>query len=239
MKTWDSIRFCTGSLSGYPLRTSLMLLAMAIGVAAVVMLTSLGEGARLYVTQQFSSLGSHLLIVLPGRSETVGGPPPLIGETPRDLTLEDALALQRSSAVDLIAPIMVGSAPVAHGNLTRETVVLGSTAELLPVRNLVVAQRRFLPEGDIDRAEAFCVLVKRSFWPVWAGWPVWRSVPAALGCWERWCRACPPTRHGAMCSMQNCCLPRSACWPASCRLGMRHRWTPSRRYGQNRPALTG
>ncbi len=158
MKIWDSIRFCTGSLSGYPLRTSLMLLAMAIGVAAVVMLTSLGEGARLYVTQQFSSLGSHLLIVLPGRSETVGGPPPLIGETPRDLTLEDALALQRSSAVDLIAPIMVGSAPVAHGNLTRETVVLGSTAELLPVRNLVVAQGRFLPEGDIDRAEAFCVL---------------------------------------------------------------------------------
>jgi len=158
MKTWDSIRFCTGSLSGYPLRTSLMLLAMAIGVAAVVMLTSLGEGARLYVTQQFSSLGSHLLIVLPGRSETVGGPPPLIGETPRDLTLEDALALQRSSAVDLIAPIMVGAAPVAHGKLTRETVVLGSTAELLPIRNLVVAQGRFLPEGDIDRAEAFCVL---------------------------------------------------------------------------------
>lgn len=158
MKTWDSIRFCTGSLSGYPLRTSLMLLAMAIGVAAVVMLTSLGEGARLYVTQQFSSLGSHLLIVLPGRSETVGGPPPLIGETPRDLTLEDALALQRSSAVDLIAPIMVGAAPVAHGKLSRETVVLGSTAELLPIRNLVVAQGRFLPVGDIDRAEAFCVL---------------------------------------------------------------------------------
>lgn len=158
MKTGDSIRFCFRSLSGYPLRTGLMLLAMAIGVAAVVLLTSLGEGARRYVTQQFSSLGTHLLIVLPGRSETVGGPPPMIGETPRDLTLEDALALKRSSAVHRIAPIMVGAAPVTHGKLTRETVVLGSTSELLPVRNLTMAQGRFLPEGDIGRAEALCVL---------------------------------------------------------------------------------
>ena len=158
MKATDLIRFCFRSLSGYPLRTGLMLLAMAIGVAAVVLLTSLGEGARLYVTQQFRSLGTHLLIVLPGRSETVGGPPPLLGQTPRDLTLEDALALKRSSAVQRIAPIMVGAAPVAHGSLAREAVVLGSTSELLPVRNLSMAQGRFLPEGDIGQAEALCVL---------------------------------------------------------------------------------
>ena len=136
MNAVDLIRFCYRSLSGYPLRTGLMLLAMAIGVAAVVLLTSLGEGARRYVTQQFSSLGTHLLIVLPGRSETVGGPPPLLGETPRDLTVEDAVALKRSSAVLRVAPIMVGAAPVARGSLSREAVVLGSTAELFPVRNL-------------------------------------------------------------------------------------------------------
>lgn len=158
MKAEDLIRFCFRSLSGYPLRTGLMLLAMAIGVAAVVMLTSLGEGARRYVTQQFSNLGTHLLIVIPGRSETVGGPPPLLGETPRDLTLTDALALQRSSAVLRVAPIMVGAAPVTQGSLSREAVVLGSTAELLPVRNLTMAQGKFLPEGDIGRGEALCVL---------------------------------------------------------------------------------
>ena len=158
MKAEDLIRFCFRSLSGYPLRTGLMLLAMAIGVAAVVMLTSLGEGARRYVTQQFSNLGTHLLIVIPGRSETVGGPPPLLGETPRDLTLNDALALQRSSAVLRVAPILVGAAPVAQGSLSREAVVLGSTAELRPVRNLTMAQGKFLPEGDIGRGEALCVL---------------------------------------------------------------------------------
>jgi putative ABC transport system permease protein len=79
-----------GRSPGYPLRTGLTLLAMAIGVASVVVLTSLGEGARRYVAQQFSELGTHLLIVLPGRTETVGGPPPLLAETPRDLTMEDA-----------------------------------------------------------------------------------------------------------------------------------------------------
>lgn len=158
MKAEDVIRFCFRSLSGYPLRTALMLLAMAIGVAAVVLLTSLGEGARIYVTREFSSLGTHLLIVLPGRSETVGGPPPLLGQTPRDLTIEDALALTRSSAVRRVAPIMVGSAPVAFESRSRESMILGSTSEMYAVRDLQMAQGRFLPEGDVSRAEAVCVL---------------------------------------------------------------------------------
>lgn len=158
MKIEDVVRFCSRSLTGYPLRTGLMLLAMAIGVAAVVLLTSLGEGARRYVIDQFSSLGTHLIIVLPGRSETVGGPPPLLGQTPRDLTLADALALKRSSAVHLVAPLMVGAAPVGQGNLSREAIILGSTAEMYEVRDLAMAQGRFIPGGDPTRAEAFCVL---------------------------------------------------------------------------------
>ncbi|MEJ2068604.1 MAG: ABC transporter permease, partial [Deltaproteobacteria bacterium] len=107
MRVEDVIRFCFRSIAGYPLRTGLMLLAMAIGVASVVLLTALGEGARRYVSDQFISLGTHLLIVLPGRSETTGGPPPLLGQTPRDLTLADALSLVRSSAVRRVAPIIV------------------------------------------------------------------------------------------------------------------------------------
>lgn len=158
MNPGDVIRFASRSLYGYPLRTGLMLLAMAIGVAAVVLLTSLGEGARRYVTDQFTSLGTHLLIVLPGRSETVGGPPPLLAETPRDLTAEDAAALTRSSAVRRVAPIMLGAAPVAYGNRTREAIILGSTADMYFVRNLAMAQGRFLPEMDVSRSEAVCVL---------------------------------------------------------------------------------
>jgi putative ABC transport system permease protein len=158
VKPVDVMRFCSRSLSGYPLRTGLMLLAMSIGVASVVLLTALGEGARVYVMQKFSSLGTHLLIVLPGRTETVGGPPPLLGETPRDLTVRDALALTRSSAVRRVAPLMVGSAPITYGSRTREAVILGTTADLYAVRELSMSQGRFIPEGDVDRAEAVCVL---------------------------------------------------------------------------------
>ena len=158
MKVTDAGRFCLRSLSGYPLRTGLMLLAMAIGVGAVVVLTALAEGARIYVSGQFTSLGTHLLIVLPGRSETVGGPPPMMGETPRDLTLEDALALTRSRSIRRVAPIIAGSAPVARGRLERETTILGSTAELYAVRSLGMAQGRFLPAGEALRAEALCVV---------------------------------------------------------------------------------
>ncbi|MFH1981834.1 MAG: ABC transporter permease [Pseudomonadota bacterium] len=158
MKPLDILRFGGRSLSGYPMRTGLMLLAMGIGVASVVVLTALGEGARRYVSEKFVSLGTHLLIVLPGRSETVGGPPPLIGETPRDLTIEDALALTRSSAVRRVAPIIVGSAPVAQGRLTRETLIVGATADWFAVRDLVMAQGRILPAGDVTRGDAVCVI---------------------------------------------------------------------------------
>jgi putative ABC transport system permease protein len=158
MRILDAVDFCRQAVWGYPLRSGLMLLAMAIGVAAVVLLSTLGEGTRRYVITQFSSLGTHLLIVLPGRAETVGGPPPMMGQTPRDLTIADAMALTRSTAVRRVAPIVVGSAPVSVGSREREITILGSTADLLPIRNLDMAQGRFLPAGDVSRAEAVCVL---------------------------------------------------------------------------------
>lgn len=158
MRFIDISGYAFRALFAYPLRSGLMLAAMAIGVASVVLLSAMGQGARIYVADQFTSLGSNLLIVLPGRSETTGGPPPLLGETPRDLTLSDALSLKRSSAVRRVAPIVVGSAPVAHAGLEREVTILGSSAELYPVRNLAMAQGQFIPEGEIRRAEALCVL---------------------------------------------------------------------------------
>ena len=158
MKTFDVLRFSFRAAVGYPARTLLTLLAMAIGVGAVILLTALGEGARLYVTREFTSLGTHLLIAIPGRSETTGGPPPLLGETPRDLTLEDALALKRSSAIRRVAPVAIGSAPVAWQQREREATIMGSTAEMFDIRQLSMAQGRFLPAGNPSRGSAVCVL---------------------------------------------------------------------------------
>ena len=158
MKTFDVLRFSFRAATGYPARTLLTLLAMAIGVGAVILLTALGEGARLYVTREFTSLGTHLLITIPGRSETTGGPPPMLGETPRDLTLEDALALKRSSAIRRVAPVAIGSAPVAWQQREREATIMGSTAEMFDIRQLSMAQGRFLPAGNPSRGSAVCVL---------------------------------------------------------------------------------
>ncbi|SHO43514.1 ABC transporter permease [Desulfopila aestuarii] len=158
MRLADIIRFGFRASTGYTARTFLMLLAMAIGVGSVVVLSSLGESAREYVVNQFSSLGTNLLIVLPGRSETVGGPPPLLGVTPRDLTLTDAEALQRSANIRYVAPISLGAAPVSYGAREREVTILGSTAQLFFVRQLTMGQGRFLPEGDITKGSPVCVL---------------------------------------------------------------------------------
>ncbi len=158
MTAGDSLRFAFTALRGARLRSGLMLLAMAIGVAAVVVLSALGEGARLYVVNEFSSLGTHLLIVLPGRNETTGGAPPMTSETPRDLTLDDAEALKRNRYVRLVGPVSVGSAAVSWGGREREVTIMGTTSEMLDIRHFEMAQGSFLPTGDVNHPQPVCVL---------------------------------------------------------------------------------
>ncbi|MDO8262283.1 MAG: ABC transporter permease [Gallionella sp.] len=159
MRLLDVAQFATGSLRGSPTRTLLMMLAMSIGVAAVVVLTALGEGARRYVVNQFASLGTNLVIVLPGRTETAGiGPGMLIGQVPREISLDDAEALLRSRAVKRIAPLTIGSATLSRDALNREVVVLGSTSDLLEVRHMSMGIGKFLPAGDIHESASVCVL---------------------------------------------------------------------------------
>ena len=159
MKLVDALQYASGSLRGSRTRTLLMIIAMTIGVAAVVVLTALGEGARRYVIGQFSSLGSNLVIVLPGRSETAGvNPGMLLGQTARDIVVDDAEALLRSPAVRRIAPLTLGAAQASHGARNREVIVLGSTVDLLPIRHMELAQGQFLPRIDINTAMSVCVL---------------------------------------------------------------------------------
>jgi putative ABC transport system permease protein len=159
MKALDALRFAWGSLRGYRTRTLLMMLAMAIGVAAVVVLTALGEGARRYVVDQFASLGTNLLVVFPGRTETGGaGTGMLVGQTPRDLTLDDALALTRGASVRRVAPLAVGTALVSYAGRSREAPVLGTTNEWLEVRRIALASGSFLPAGDPRSAASVAVL---------------------------------------------------------------------------------
>lgn len=155
----DTFRFATRAALGYPLRTGLMVLAMAIGVAAVVMLTALGDGARRYVVGEFASLGANLIIVLPGRNETGGvNAGSFITSTPRDLTVGDAAALLRAPMVRRVAPLSVGNSEISFGGKLRELMVLGTTADFLELRNYRMAQGQFLPREDFGRASAVAVI---------------------------------------------------------------------------------
>ena len=158
MRISDLVVLAWKAITANKPRTFLMLLGMAIGVAAVILLTALGDSARRYVTGEFSELGTNLVIVLPGRSETTGGPPPLLGETPRDLTIDDALSLLRSRNIRRVAPIMVGSAPVSWQGLEREVSVIGTTNAMKDIRHLKLAQGSFLPKIDPHRAAPVCVI---------------------------------------------------------------------------------
>ncbi|MCX7897779.1 MAG: ABC transporter permease [Rhodocyclaceae bacterium] len=147
MKASDTLHFALRAATAYPLRTTLMMLAMAIGVAAVVVLTALGEGARRYVINEFSALGSNLVIVLPGRSQTGGfSPINAITNTPRDLTLEDAQALARLPMVKRTAPIAVGTSEAVWRGRLRDVTIVGTTPDYARMRRLEIAQGRFLPE---------------------------------------------------------------------------------------------
>ncbi len=154
----DTVNQAYKAIKTQPVRVLLIVLAMSIGITSVTVLTALGESARLYIVNEFQSLGSHLVIVLPGRAETTGGHPPIFGETPRDLTLDDAEALRRSAYIAEIAPINIGSVPVSTQGLERETTVIGSTAAFREVRHLSMAQGHFLPEADVDDALSVCVI---------------------------------------------------------------------------------
>lgn len=162
MRATDLIRFARDAATGNPLRTSLLVLAMSIGVAAVVVLTALGDGARRYVVDQFSSLGTNLVIVLPGRSQTGGfNPGNAITSTPRDLTIDDAEALLRASAVRRVAPLTVGTSEISYGGKLREVMVAGTTASYIDVRTLKLAQGRFLSAGDWRRGASEAVIGAR------------------------------------------------------------------------------
>ncbi|HEX4952108.1 MAG TPA: ABC transporter permease [Thermoanaerobaculia bacterium] len=158
MRPLDLFRFSGRAVSGHRLRSALSLLGVAIGVAAVIVLTALGEGARRYVVDEFASLGTNLLAILPGRTETTGAMPGVVG-VPNDLTLDDARAIAtRVRLARNVAPVSIATETVARGELSRQVAVIGTAAGYREVIDFPVARGQFLPEGDFDRGAPVVVL---------------------------------------------------------------------------------
>lgn len=155
----DLIQLSLEALRAHRLRYALSALAVAVGVTAVVLLSSIGEGARLFVLEQVSQFGTSVVGIHPGRVETSGMP----GGTSsaRKLTIQDARALRRLPGVVDAVAAAYGTALVEHGARTRRIFVCGVTAQVPRVWLMPVASGSFLPETDWDRASQVVVLGPR------------------------------------------------------------------------------
>ncbi|HEY0664940.1 MAG TPA: ABC transporter permease, partial [Gallionella sp.] len=105
----DLIRLTASSFLSYRMRSFLTGLGIAIGIAAVILLTSIGEGLHQFMLAEFSQFGTNIISVQPGKTQTQGGNVGIFGSV-RQLTLEDADALRRLPYVQYVIPGLVGNA---------------------------------------------------------------------------------------------------------------------------------
>jgi len=158
MNFFEYARVALESLRANRLRSALTMLGVIIGVAAVILLVSLGEGTKKYVEEQFAGLGSNILIVTPGKIETKGGPP-VIGAAKHKLTLSDSYVLEKKGYLfGGVAPVVFGTAEVRSGSRSRNVPVLGVTPSFSHVRNLHVEIGSFVSESDVEAKRRVCVL---------------------------------------------------------------------------------
>ncbi len=161
MRWADVLGLSLESLGGHRLRTVLSGIAVGIGATSVLLLTSLGDAAKGYVTGQFSALGTNLVTVSRGLTRTTGGMPLGLAGT-RDLTLGDCDAIRlRVPQVAEVAPMSMTTAAVAYGARERDVYVFGVTEPFRRVRSLSVAAGEFLPPGEIGRNQPVLVLGDR------------------------------------------------------------------------------
>ena len=153
----DFIQLSLRALTAHRLRSFLTLLGIAVGIAAVILLTSIGEGLHRFVLQEFTQFGTNIIKVTPGIQGARGGPPGL-PSTARDLTLEDAAALERAPFVTGITPAVSGNTEVRANGRLRRTFILGVGSDMQHVFSMTVRIGRFLPPDDASSARAFVVL---------------------------------------------------------------------------------
>ncbi len=160
MRVGDLLGLAGGALRAHPLRSFLSLSGIAVGIATVVLLTSLGEGLHRFILQEFSQFGTHIVQVVPGHRTTHGGSVGILG-TVRPLTLEDARLLARLPEVTAVVPLVQGNAEVEWSGLSRRTTVLGVGPQFDRAFGFRPRAGRFLPPDDPRAPRPFVVLGRK------------------------------------------------------------------------------
>jgi len=151
------VQLAFGAIRSHGLRSMLSLLGIAVGIAAVIVLTSIGEGTRRYILAQFSQFGTNLIAIHPGKAKT-SGMPGVFGGSTKHLTLDDAVALSRIPGVEYVVPTVAGTARVEAYGRSRNVIVQGVTPDFEDAFQIRVRQGSFWPETDPRRGSQFAVL---------------------------------------------------------------------------------
>jgi putative ABC transport system permease protein len=159
MNFLETFKVALEAILSNKMRSGLTMLGVIIGVLAVILLVSIGEGARVYITKELTGLGTNLLIITPGKTTTSGGFHPPSAGTVRKLTYDDSLALRRRAwlLTDAV-PIVLGTGRIKYGNIGRDTMVIGTTPEFQRVRNLFIDIGSYVTQSDVDSKAKVVVL---------------------------------------------------------------------------------
>jgi putative ABC transport system permease protein len=157
MRLPDLLRLSLGALTHHPGRSLLSALGIAVGVAAVILLTALGEGLHQFVLGEFTQFGTNLIGVSPGKTKTHGGSVGMFGSV-RPLSLDDAQALRQVPQVIASDPMVQGNAEVEALGRGRRVTVYGVGPAFSQALNIKVAVGSFLPPDDLRAPRAFAVL---------------------------------------------------------------------------------
>ncbi len=153
----DILGLVAGALRSQPMRSGLTALGIAVGIAAVVLLTAIGEGVHRYVLNEFTQFGTNLIAVTPGKNSTFGASVGIFGSV-RPLSLDDSEAFRRIPGVLGVVPVIQGNAQVEAGRRRRRTEVLGVGPDAPAVWRMEVAMGRSLPHDDPRAARPFAIL---------------------------------------------------------------------------------
>jgi putative ABC transport system permease protein len=155
----ETFRVAFEAILSNKVRSGLTMLGVIIGVMAVILLVSIGEGAQVYITKELTGLGTNLLIITPGKTSTRGGFHPPSAGTVRKLTYDDSLALRRRAWILTDAvPLVFGTGKIKYQNMGRDTMVIGTTPEFQRVRSLFVDTGSYVSQGDVDSKAKVIVL---------------------------------------------------------------------------------
>ena len=139
------------------MRSALTMLGIIIGVGAVIAMLAVGTGASKRISDQISSMGSNLIMILPGAT-TSGGVRMGSGTQPT-LTMGDAEAIQKECpAVSTVAPVLSGVSQIVYGHQNWSTGVIGTTPGMLTVRDWPLASGRSFTDQDVKSATKVCIL---------------------------------------------------------------------------------